>query len=325
MQRAIKVAERDGFPRRSFPCATTVAFGRGLFRPGDPARLFDPAGKEQPVQVDIVLTWEDGSVRTAEVTLPVTLPPGGEGVNRFEYGDEARPTAQLRNPVGVRASEEPAEVVQGGVVCRVRRRGFNLVDQVRFNDRVFLREGARGPVLRLKDGQELLPEGEAQVTVETRGPWSARLRVEGVYPGGYAFLTRMTFVSGKSWFLAEHQVTSGDLAQVAAVVVEADFHLPAGPLASAFGARTRADGHATSWAVVTDGALTVDVATVGAWSQKGAVRYEVGPDGRFQVIFPFSENPCAIYFHYLLCPPDDVANTPAAAMAADPECRVILK
>jgi hypothetical protein len=54
------------------------------------------------------------------------------------------------------------------------------------------------------------------------------------------------------------------------------------------------------------------------------VRYEVGQDGRFRTLFPFERRPCAIYYHYLLCPPDDVINTPAAAMAADPECRVIL-
>lgn len=325
MQRSIKVAERDGFVRRSFPCTTTVAFGRSLFRPGDPARLFDPSGKEQPVQVDVVRTWEDGSIRAAEVTLPVTLPPGGEGVSRFEFGDEARPAAQLRNPVSVRESGDPVEVVQGPVTYRVRRQGYNLVDQALFNDRVFHREGGRGAVLRLRDGQELLPEGEVRIAVETRGPWSARLRVEGSYPAGLAFLTRMTFVSGKSWFRAEHQVTGEDLSQVEAVALEVDLCLPAGPLTTAFGARTRADGVPTSWAVLTDGALTVDLAAVGAWSERGAVRFEISPDGGSRTIFPFEGRPCAIYCHYLLCPPDDVANTPAAAMAAEPECRVVLK
>jgi hypothetical protein len=150
------------------------------------------------------------------------------------------------------------------------------------------------------------------------------LRVEGTYPGGYGYTTLLTFVSGKSWFLAGHEIVSGDLAQVASVAIEADFNLPAGPLSTAFGARRRADGNATSWAVVTDGALTVDVAAVGAWSGAGSVRYEAGADGRFRAVFPFEGRPCAVYYHYLLCPPDDVNNTPAAAMAADPECRVIL-
>ncbi len=324
MQRTIKVVERDGFLRRSFPCTTVAEFGRGLFRPGDPSRLFDPAGKEQPVQVDVVRSWEDGSVRTAAITLPVTLPARGEGACRFEYGDGATPAARLRNPVVVRTSGEPIEVQQGPVTCRVRRQGFNLVDQVVFNDRAFLRPGARGAVLVLKDGQELCPEGETRVTVETQGPWSARLRAEGAYPGGYRFITALTFVSGKSWLMAEHEVVSGDVAQVASVVVEADFNLPAGPLSTAFGARRRADGRPTSWVVVTDGVLTVDAATVGAWSETGSVRHEVEPDGRFRAIFPFESRSCVTYFHYLLCPPDDVNNTPAAAMAADPECRVIL-
>jgi hypothetical protein len=170
---------------------------------------------------------------------------------------------------------------------------------------------------------ELLPEGEVTIDAETHGPRSGRLRVEGAYPGGCRFVTRITCFSRVSWFLAEHEIVSGDVAQIASVTAESDFNLPAAPLSTAFGARRRADGAATSWAVVTDGVSTVDVATVGAWSDTGSVRYEVGPDGRFRAIFPFEKRPCILYYHFLITPPMDHVHSPAPSMATDPECRII--
>jgi len=319
----IRISERDGFERKAVPCAFTVAFDRGAFRPGDPARLFDPEGEEQAIQVDAVRAWEDGSVRAADVTFSVRLPAKGERVFRFEYGEGATSEARQASPVEVREGGDPVEVQQGPVIYQVRRRGFNLVDQVIFGEKRFLRPGSRGVVLVLKDGRELLPEGEVRVEAETRGPRAGRLRVEGRYPGGYGFVTRVTCFSRVSWVLAEHEVVSGDAGQIASVVVESDFDLPAAPLSVAFGARQRADGKATSWAVVTDRASTVDVAAVGAWSDAGAVRYEVGPDGRFRAIFPVEQRPCVLYYHYLITPPMDHFHSPAPSMATDPECRVL--
>jgi hypothetical protein len=319
----IRITERDGFERKAVPCTFTVDFGRGDFREGDPARLFDPEGQEQAIQVDAVRAWEDGSVRAAAVTFSVRVPAKGERVFRFEYGEGATPEAKQGSPIEVREGGDPVEVQQGPVIYQVRRRGFNLVDQVIFGEKRFRRPGSRGVVLVLKDGRELLPEGEVRVEAETRGLRAGRLRVEGTYPGGFGFVTRISCFSRVSWILAEHEIVSGDTGQIASVIVESDFDLPAAPLATAFGARQRADGAATSWAVVTDRTSTVDVAAVGAWSETGSVRYEAGPDGRFRAIFPFEQRPCILYYHYLITPPMDHVHSPAPSMATDPECRVL--
>ncbi len=323
MHREIRVVEGDGYRRGAFPTTVTIAFDSGTFRVEDPARLFDPEGEERPVQVDVVQVWEDGSIRVADVGFPARVQANGEGVFKFEYGEGAAPSVAQHNPIQVRAEEDPVEVQQGPVIYRIRRRGFNLVDQVIFDARQFLRTGARGMALVLKDGRTLVTEGEVRIEAETRGPRSARLRVEGAYAGGYGFVVRMTFFSGVSWFRAEHEVVSGDVSQIASVIAESDFYLPEAPVSTAFGARERADGEATSWAVVTDNTSTVDVAAAGAWSETGAVRYEVEPDGRFRAIFPFGRQPCILYAHYLITPPMDHHHTPAAAMATDLECRVI--
>ncbi|MSS70072.1 MAG: hypothetical protein EXS64_01135 [Candidatus Latescibacteria bacterium] len=321
--KSVRITERDGFERKAVPCTFTVDLDRGAFHPGGPARLFDPEGQEQAIQVDAVRAWEDGSVRTADVTFSARIPARGERVFKFEYGEGATPEAKQLSPIEVRDGGDPVEVQQGPVIYQVRRKGFNLVDQMIFGEKLFLRPGSRGIVLVLKDGQELLPEGEARIETETRGPRAGRLRVEGVYPGGFGFVTRITCFSRVSWILAEHEVVSGDVAQIASVIVESDFNLPAAPLSTAFGARQRGDGKSTTWAVVTDWTSTVDVAVVGAWSDAGSVRYESGPDGRFRAIFPFEQKPCILYYHYLITPPMDHVHSPAPSMATDPECRVL--
>jgi hypothetical protein len=323
MRKEIRISERDGFARRNFPCAVTVGFEPGEFTAGGPARMLDADGEPRPSQVDALDTWDDGSVRTAEVAFPARLPAGGEEVLTFEYGQGTPPPAPPANPIDVRAGKDPIEVQQGPVIYQVRQWRFNLVENVIFDGRAFHGAGAPGPALVLKDGRILFPSGEVRIDIRTRGPRSARLRVDGTYGGGYEFVAHMTFYSGVSWFRAEHEVVSGDVSQIATVVVESNFSLPDGPLHSAFGARQRADGEGTSWAVVTDNTSTVDVAAVGAWSGKAAVRYEVEPNGRFRTIFPFPGQPCILYVHYLTTPPMDHHHTPAAAMATDLECRVM--
>ena len=323
MRKQIRVSEKDGFNRRNFPCSTTLDFTPGEFTEDTPARMLDTDGEPRPVQVDALETWDDASVRTAEVSFPARLRAGGEEILAFEYGDGTPPPPPPPNPIKVRDRKDPIEVQQGPVIYQVRKWRFNFVENVIFDGRAFHGPGAPGPALLHKDGRILFPSGEVRIDVETRGPRTARLRVDGTYGGGYEFVAYLTFFSGVSWFCAEHEVVSGDVSQIATVVVENTFNLPDGPLVTAFGARQRSDGEGTSWAVVTDNTATVDVAAVGAWSRKGSVRYEVEANGRFQTLFPSLEKPGILYMHYLTTPPMDHHHTPAAAMATELECRVM--
>lgn len=322
MRKEIRISERDGFARRNFPCTMKMGFEPGEFPADGSARILDAEGEPRPVQVDVLDSWDDGSMRTAEVSFPARLPAGGEEVLAFEFGDGTPPPPRQTNPIKVRDRKDPIEVQQGPVIYQVRKWRFNFVENVIFDGRPFHGPGAPGPALLRKDGRILFPSGEVRIDIQTRGPRSARLRVDGTYGGGYEFVAHLTFYSGVSWFRAEHEIVSGDVSQIASLVVESTFNLPDAPLVTAFGARQRADGEGTSWAVVTDNAATVDVAAVGAWSGKEAVRYEVEANGRFRTLFPCLEKPAILYMHYLTTPPMDHHHTPAAAMATDPECRV---
>lgn len=311
--------EADGFLRRSFPCTATVWADTGIWHPDAPARLLEADGTERPCQIDFCQRWDDGSVRKAEVTFAPFLEPYETRCYILEVGGEAA-KAQVRHPLSVEELADRVIVRQSAVAYVIRKTGFNFVDSVVFQDKAFLKSGGRGPVLVLKDGSELVPEGRVAIALERKGPWMGRLRIEGAYPGGFGFVTHLTFVSSKSWYLAEHRITSGDRSRIQGLCVETPFDLPDGPLSSAFGARMRHDGTPTFWVVFTDGSCTIDIAVLNAWTSGGAVRCEVGPDGLFRARDPLADGLSQHYVHVLHGPPDDVKNTPAPAMAAELSC-----
>ena len=316
MKRTITVEERDGISRRVYPCTVSLVFPRGALRRGDPVRLVGAGGEELPVQVDLPGEWDDGSVRRADVTFCPTI--SACETERFELTCGGTPSeAIVPNPLTVQVGSDAAEVVQGPVGYTVKAQGFNLVDRVVFGDKSFLKSGARGLVLLTSDGGEWVREGDVSLSMGPDGPWWGRVLAEGRLEGGYGFTCRLDFVSGKSWYLLDFQLSSGDLAQVQAIILEQAFDLPEAPLSTAFGSRITAEGLPTNWSVTTDGGHTVDVAALDAWVGADSVRHEVDPNGQFRLIFPYSEGrACRAYYHYLGCPPDDTRNTSAAAMAA---------
>ena len=58
----------------------------------------------------------------------------------------------------------------------------------------------------------------------------------------------------------------------------------------------------------------------GLFQQPSASHFP-GPNSPQRAIFPFEDT--QIYFHYLNGPPDDIKNTPAAAMVAGVKCREV--
>jgi len=312
----LTVREADGFPRRSFPCRTTLYLSPKTYSPNDAFRLLDAGGKELPCQIDALKHHADGSVETAEITFAPFLAPYQTANYTLEIGGTPA-TTQVRNPISVDIQKNVTHVKQGVISYTIQHTPFNLVDDVTFKDKAFVKPNLSTPTLMLKTGQILNPTGSVTVTPETQGPWAGRLRVEGHYPENYAFVTHLTFVSSKSWFLADHKIVSGNLNQIEAIQFASHYDLSSGPLSTATGARIRHDGTTTSWTVITDGTHTVDIAILDAWTPTGAVRCETDADGLFRAIYPFNNRPCRIYVHVLHGPPDDIVNTPAPAMAAE--------
>lgn len=312
----LTVRESDGFPRRSFPCTATVEFPPSTYQQDNPYRLLDADNKELPCQINAKKTHADGSIQTAEITFAPFLAPYQTANYTLELNGE-NATATVRNPISVEQKPDVTYIKQGVISYTVPHTPFSLPTDITFRDKPFVKPNITTPTLTLKNGQTLSPTGSVTVTPETQGPWAGRLRVEGQYESDYTFVTHLTFVSSKSWYLADHKIVSGDLSQIDTIEFTTHFDLPSGPLSTATGARIRHDGTPTSWVVITDGTFTVDIAILDAWSQSNAVRCETDADGQFRAIYPFKNQPCRMYVHVLHGPPDDIVNTPAPAMAAE--------
>lgn len=308
--------EADGFARRSFPCSTHIYLPPDAYRENDACRLLDADNTELPCQIDIQKRHPNNSVETAEITFAPSLAPYQTAHYTLELGGKAA-TAQVRNPITVNSQDHVTYIKQGVISYTIQHTPFNMVDDVTFRDKAFVKPNLATPTLILKNGHTLTPIGTGKVVTETRGPWAGRLRIEGQYDQNYTFVNHLTCVSSKSWYLTEHTITSGDLSRIEAIQFESHYTLSSGPISSATGARIRHDGTPTSWTVITDGVHTVDIAILDAWTPLHAVRCEADANGLFRAIYPFTNKPCRMYVHVLHGPPDDITNTPAPAMAAE--------
>jgi hypothetical protein len=300
--------------------------------------MIHPDERELPIQIDIIQTWPDGSVKSADIVFPLHLPAHGSGEYTLQIGPKILPVVKQPSPVEITQSLEGLSINQGPVTYAVNAGGYNGVDGATFNrdvwkgkhptgvetrgPKAFVRPGSRTPFLVAGDGTELTLAGPVEIEIETNGPRTGRVRVTGQYSLDLSFSSFFTFYSGVSWYRHTFSLT-GDAAHITSVIFEDTFDLADGPLQSAFGARINSFGQPTSWAVLTDGVTTIDIAAHNAWSESGYIRYESEVDGRFRVIAPYTVDPIVTFYHFLPTPPADHYHTPAAAMVADPHITVL--
>lgn len=337
-QHTIQVIENDGYKRGGVAYGLDLTFTESECPGPDHTRVIHPDGTELPIQMDITRSWPDGSVRSAHVAFPLRLPANGSGTYRLEAGPDVSPEAHQRNPVQIDSDNTGYTINQGPVTYRVNTDDFNVVDTAVFDRDVwggthptgadisgpksFLRAGSPATSLITHDGTQLAQGQSVSAEIETSGPRTGTIAFTGTFDGGIDFTSHLTFYSGVSWY--RHVLTlSGNTDDIASVQLNDTFDLAEGTLLTAYGARTNSVGTPTSWAVVTDDVSTIDVAVTKAWSDAGYVRYESEADGKFRIIAPFTGEPIVAFYHFLITPPADEYHTPAGAMVADPQLKLI--
>jgi hypothetical protein len=336
--RQIEVVESDGYKRGGVSYPITIEFAAGELAGPENARMIHPDERELPLQIDVLESWPDRSIKNAEIFFPLHLPAGGSGTYTLEVGSEIAPSAKQQNPVEITGTPEELIINQGPVTYVVNKRDYNGVDSATFNRDVwkgkhptgaeikgpkpFLKPGSKPTFLITRDGTEIGLSEPVEIAIETEGPRTGRVRVTGQYPGNFSFTSRITFYSGVPWYRHAFSL-AGDTADIASVVFEDTFDLADGPLQSAYGARVNGMGQPTSWSVVTDGVSTIDIAAHNAWSDSGYVRYESESDGCFRVIAPYTGDPIVTLYHFLITPPADHYHTPAGAMVAAPHLKLL--
>jgi hypothetical protein len=336
-QREISVTESDGYKRGGVAYSVQVSFEQSECPDADHTRVIHPDGSELPIQIDVVESWPDGSVQSGEIIFPLRLPADGSGTYILETGPEVVPDANQNNPVRIDETTDGLSINQGPVTYTVKSSGYNVVDTAVFNRDVwkgthptgvdisgpksFLNPNSSAPILRMTDDTELGLTDPVEIQVETPGPRTGRIRVTGDYSETLSFTSHITLYSGVSWYRHSFAL-SGDTDDVASVVFEDTFDLAEGTLLSAFGSRVNSWDDPTSWAVITDGVSTIDVAATNAWGNTGYVRYESEADGVFRVIAPHTGEPIVTFYHFLITPPADHYHTPAGAMVAEPHIQL---
>jgi hypothetical protein len=177
--------------------------------------------KLQPLQSWPLAYWPDGSLKwTAHA-----LPPGEQSGGPFEVVARPRP-AKTAVTVRVKESDSAIEVDTGQFVCRIARRGPNIIDSISRGTRETLRDGKL--VLLRQDRaasaddaqlrQENFEGALEKITVEQRGPLRAVVRLEGKHSNGkrgwLPFTLRLYFYAGSDALRVLHTIVfDGDESQ----------------------------------------------------------------------------------------------------------------
>ncbi len=166
--------------------------------------------------------WPDGSLKWTAHALP---PQKETGSGPYEVVAQ-RDAAKLATTVGVKETDGSIEVDTGNFVCRVSRRGANVIDAISRGGREVMRSGKL--VLLCQDRaassddaqvrQEKLESAIEKVTVEQRGPLRAVIKVDGKHSNGarqwLPFTLRLYFYAGADSLRVLHTIVfDGDEAK----------------------------------------------------------------------------------------------------------------
>lgn len=174
-----------------WPITTGLPFPQGALTSGDHVRLLDERGHEVPCQTVVRSQWNrHGSVRWLGLDFQGLLTQKG-ATYTLEFGQqvpgsrgEALSPTGKGLPLNVSENRDVVRVRTGPLKFIVRKRGFNLLDEVRLRGEVVARQDA-GCGLELTDHEGAVyraaNDPDTRVTVEERGPLKVVLRVEGWY------------------------------------------------------------------------------------------------------------------------------------------------
>ena len=203
----VKIDVPEGGGRlEGYPVRFGVPLPRGAVWKEEGLRVVDSGGREIPSQLEAAGLWaEEGSVKWMWVDALVT---GSEDIY-VEAGDRTGASAPAV-PVSVEKAGEALIVRTGAAEYRVGMDGA-LIKEVIYNGKAAAREGsARGLYVVDQKGRLATASGkDTEMKVESAGPVSAVVRIEGFYrtAGGEEVarhITRLHFHAGRAGVEAVH-------------------------------------------------------------------------------------------------------------------------
>jgi hypothetical protein len=209
--------ERAGVARQAEPILCGVPLPKGLCHDPDGLCLVDEKGGTVPAVFTAANRWwDDGSVKWVHVDLQRSLVAGGRETLRLRLA-KAQPAAP--GGLEVQETDSSISVTTGPLRFRVRKRGFNLLDQVwldesgrgRFDgDHAVLADRPRG--FRVRDGHRTAwasADPDCRVEVEERNALRVVIRAEGRHRAEDGspltdFITRIIAYRGKPYVRVSH-------------------------------------------------------------------------------------------------------------------------
>ncbi len=180
---ALSVPETAGVSRRGEIATQGVPFAEGSLRDVDALRARSAKGKRVPMQARQLVTWPDGSVKIAVVSLPVDVPGGRTAL--FSINAGGGPAPAPRSALSVAESADAITIDTGAITAVISKLHGRIVDTVRRSDGRVLKRAARVWDLALEDetGRVVRSGGPTVRAVEIieRGPLRALIVRKGSF------------------------------------------------------------------------------------------------------------------------------------------------
>lgn len=222
-----------------WPILAGVPFPQGALLSEKNVRLLDAQGREVPCQTIARSAWNRrGSVRWLGLDFQAALDPKGSRY-LLEFGPEVR-RAPVADPIQISETDERISVDTGDLKFSVRKRGFNLLEEVRLGLRTVSKQEKTDGLLVVDSGGAVYRasnDPNAEVAVEEAGPLRVTIRAAGWYAKDNAqalaplpappadrlgqFVTRITAFRGKPYvavqhaFVVTHDTRRGSLRNIA--------------------------------------------------------------------------------------------------------------
>ena len=180
----LTVREPAGVARENEWVTVGVPFARGAVKNAATLRMMAGGRGIVGGQFRAQNTWDDGSVKWALCTFPLSVPANGEVKVVVADGPAYTPQPGLK----IQDGADAIVVDTGALQARIDKKKFQILSEVGVRGRPILRQSEQGgAVLTLTDGKTLNMAAHPPEAVEVleAGPYRALIIARGRFPGAF--------------------------------------------------------------------------------------------------------------------------------------------
>jgi len=174
----------DAGPVGRWVVSTGIPFEQAMLDSPEQVRLLNPSGEEVPCQKIVRSRWtKGGSIRWLGLDFDAFLNKNGSQY-AIEFGTQVRGVGVPEPVLKVNDAPDAVTIDTGRLRFLVRKRGFNLIDEVTLEGRAVLKQGAEGGPYLVDHEWNVYRtnlDPAPSVVIEERGPMKVVVRAEAWY------------------------------------------------------------------------------------------------------------------------------------------------